>query len=116
MKPTLVLSNFDSTCLTILKCRVLECTHVVRHETGTARRSGDSVIPVRQRQSLDRVPQASFLRSRGGTSAGSSGPADAGQHAHPLNREFALLRVDRHRLDNLVDPITPGRRSASVLP
>src|SRR5712671_5328885 len=63
-----------------------------------------------QRQALDGVahPSLFLARRRGGPMAVVPGPAHAGERAHPLNREFALRQGGRHRLDDLVDPVTPG--------
>src|SRR5215467_14014992 len=36
------------------------------------------------------------------------GPAHASERAHSRNREFALRQGGCHRLDDLVDPVTPG--------
>src|SRR5580658_2502180 len=37
-----------------------------------------------------------------------AGAADAGESTHPFHRERALRQRGRHRLDDRIDPLTPG--------
>src|SRR5438445_187768 len=69
-----------------------------------------AIMGMGQRQALDGVAHSSLFlaRRRGRPVAVVPGPADASQHTHSRNRGFALRQAGRHRLDDLVDPVTPG--------
>ena len=77
-----------------------------------------AVMPVRQRQSLDRVPHRGFFRTRGRSRPVPvvAGPADASQRAHPLNRETALQQGTANAGSSVEIPSRQIRRSAGVLP
>src|SRR6266481_1572307 len=69
-----------------------------------------AVVRMGQRQALDGVahPGLFLARRRGGPMAVVPGPAHARERAHPFDREFALRQGTSHRLDDFVDPVTPG--------
>src|SRR5712671_1537510 len=68
------------------------------------------IVRMLQCQALDGVayPRLFLARRRGTPVAVVPGPAHTGERAHPLDREFALRQGGRHRLDDFVDPVTPG--------
>ena len=86
---------------------------VVHRKALATQQRGDPAVPIvrmPQCQTLDRITHRGLFlaRCRRAPMAVVPGPAHAGQRAHPLNREFALRQGGRHRLDDFVDPVTPG--------
>src|SRR5712691_7751698 len=95
-----------------LSSRIRRSTAVDRKALATNLRRDPAVtvVPMRQRQTLDGIPHAGLFlaRRRGAPMTVVSGAADPGEGTHPRNRGFALRQGGRHRLDDPVDPVTPA--------
>jgi len=86
---------------------------VIGRPAGTAQPGRDpaiAVMPVLERQLLDRVPEPGLLlaRRRSLPVTVIAGPAHPGQPAHPVDPELALRQRRAHRFDDRVDAVAPG--------